>query len=60
MIIIKKMVNTLWRTAASGSAGSTFSYTQVMTLDASGNLGIGTTSPSGLLTSRCCKFRNLF
>jgi hypothetical protein len=36
-----------WRTAASGSAGSTFSYTQVMTLDASGNLGIGITSGTG-------------
>ena len=35
-----------WRTAASGSAGSTFTYTQVMTLDASGNLGIGTSSPN--------------
>ena len=38
-----------WRTAASGSAGSTFTYTQVMTLDASGNLGIGTSSPQVLL-----------
>ena len=36
-----------WRTIGSGSAGSTFSYNQVMTLDASGNLGIGTNySPS--------------
>ncbi len=35
-----------WFTAASGSAGATNSFTQAMTLDASGNLGIGTTSPS--------------
>ena len=35
-----------WSTAASGTAGNTISFTQAMTLDASGNLGIGTTSPS--------------
>jgi hypothetical protein len=34
-----------WSTAASGTAGNTISFTQAMTLDASGNLGIGTTSP---------------
>ena len=33
-------------TAASGTAGNTVSFTQAMTLNASGNLGIGTTSPS--------------
>jgi len=36
-----------WETAASSTAGSTISFTQAMTLDASGNLGIGTTSPVG-------------
>jgi hypothetical protein len=36
-----------WLTAASGTAGNTISFTQAMTLDASGNLGIGTTSPDG-------------
>ena len=36
-----------WRTIGSGSAGSTFAYNQVMTLDASGNLGIGTAPNSG-------------
>ena len=36
----------IWYTAASGTAGNTISFTQAMTLDASGNLGIGTTSPS--------------
>ncbi len=33
-------------TAASGTAGNTVTFTQAMTLDASGNLGIGTTSPA--------------
>jgi hypothetical protein len=35
-----------WFTSASGTAGNTISFTQAMTLDASGNLGVGTTSPS--------------
>jgi len=39
-----------WYIAASGTAGNTFSFTQPMTLDASGNLGIGTTSPTTKLT----------
>jgi hypothetical protein len=34
-----------WRTSASGTAGNAISFTQAMTLDASGNLGVGTTSP---------------
>jgi hypothetical protein len=34
-----------WFNAASGTAGNTVTFTQAMTLDASGNLGIGTTSP---------------
>jgi hypothetical protein len=38
-----------WFTAASGTAGNTISFTTAMTLDASGNLGIGTTSPARLL-----------
>ncbi len=33
-------------TAPSGTAGDAISFSQVMTLDASGNLGVGTTSPS--------------
>jgi len=36
----------LWFTAPSGTAGNAISFTQAMTLDASGNLGLGTTSPS--------------
>ena len=35
-----------WYTAASGTAGNAISFTQAMTLDASGNLGVGQTSPS--------------
>jgi hypothetical protein len=37
-------------TAPSGTAGDAISFTQAMTLDASGNLGIGTSSPSTKLT----------
>ena len=33
----------IWRTAPSGTAGNTISFTQAMTLDASGNLGLGVT-----------------
>ena len=35
-----------WYNAASGTAGNAISFTQAMTLDASGNLGVGTTSPT--------------
>jgi hypothetical protein len=35
-----------WYTAPSGTAGNPISFTQAMTLDASGNLGIGTSSPT--------------
>ena len=35
----------LWFTAGSGTAGTAITFTQAMTLDASGNLGVGTTSP---------------
>ena len=40
----------IWRIAASGTAGNVISWTQAMTLDASGNLGVGTTSPSNRLS----------
>ena len=40
----------IWNTAPSGTAGNTISFTQVMTLDSSGNLGIGTSSPGQKLT----------
>lgn len=35
-----------WYNAASGTAGNTISFTQAMTLDASGNLGIAQSSPT--------------
>ena len=35
----------VWYNSASGTAGNTITFTQAMTLDASGKLGIGTTSP---------------
>ena len=39
-----------WLTAPSGTAGAAITFTQAMTLDASGRLGIGTPSPTDLLT----------
>jgi hypothetical protein len=38
-----------WEVAPSGTAGNAISFTQAMTLDASGNLGVGSTSPSNRL-----------
>ena len=35
-----------WRQAPSGTAGNAITFTQAMTLDSSGNLGIGTSSPT--------------
>jgi hypothetical protein len=35
-----------WKIAPSGTAGNAITFTQAMTLDASGNLGVGVTSPS--------------
>ena len=40
-----------WFTAPSGTAGTAITFTQAMTLNASGQLGIGTTSPNTLLTT---------
>jgi hypothetical protein len=39
-----------WYNAPSGTAGNAITFTQAMTLDASGNLGVGATSPSAKLT----------
>jgi hypothetical protein len=36
----------IWNIAPSGTAGNPITFTQAMTLDASGRLGIGTTSPT--------------
>ena len=41
-----------WNIAASGTAGTTATFTQAMTLDASGNLGLGVTSPAARLDTR--------
>lgn len=41
-----------WYNAPSGTAGNAITFTQAMTLDASGRLGIGTTSPSSILEVR--------
>jgi hypothetical protein len=37
----------VWKTAASGTAGNAISFTQAMTLDASGNLQVGLTGGTG-------------
>jgi hypothetical protein len=39
-----------WKIAASGTAGNTITFTQALTLDASGNLLVGATSGSNKLT----------
>ena len=36
-----------WKTAASGTAGNAITFTQAMTLTEAGNLGLGTTAPTG-------------
>jgi hypothetical protein len=38
-----------WFNAAAGAANSAITWTQAMTLDASGNLGIGNTSPTTIV-----------
>jgi hypothetical protein len=38
-----------WLTAPSGTAGNAITFTQAMTLNASGNLGVGTSSPATIL-----------
>ncbi len=40
----------IWNTAASGTAGNAITFTQAMTLDASGRLMVGTTTPNGNFT----------
>ena len=37
-----------WYNAPSGTAGNNVTFTQAMTLDASGNLGVGTSSPDSI------------
>ena len=40
----------IWYYAASGTAGANISFSEAMRITASGNIGIGTTSPEGLVT----------
>jgi hypothetical protein len=47
-----------WFTAPSGTAGNAISFTQAMTLDASGNLGLGSTSPTGISGYTAIKINN--
>ena len=47
-----------WFTAPSGTAGNAITFTQAMTLDASGNLGIGSTSPAGTAGYKYISFDN--
>jgi Chaperone of endosialidase len=39
-----------WYVAPSGTAGNAITFTQAMTITSSGNIGIGTPSPSGVLS----------
>ena len=49
-----------WLNAASGSAGGVITFTQAMTLDASGRLGVGTTSPSNIAVFNTAALTNTF
>jgi hypothetical protein len=42
----------VWSYAASGTAGNTITFTEAMTLDASGNLGVGLTGPATRIHAR--------
>ena len=49
-----------WSIAPSGTAGTAITFTQAMTLDASGNLGIGTTVISGYYGSSSVAARGVY
>jgi hypothetical protein len=49
-IVIQGAGTHSWHTAPSGTAGNPITFTQAMTLDASGNLLVGTATASGALT----------
>jgi hypothetical protein len=40
-----------WSVAGSGTAGGTITFSQIMTLETSGNLGVGVTTPQGRIHS---------
>jgi hypothetical protein len=40
-----------WNIAGSGTAGGTITFSQIMTLETSGNLGVGVTTPQGRIHS---------
>ena len=46
-----------WKIAPSGTAGNAITFTQAMTLDASGNLGVGTASPQVIGSLRVVDIR---
>lgn len=41
----------IWKTAGQGTAGNAISFTQVMTIDASGNLSVGSSSEAGRISA---------
>jgi hypothetical protein len=49
-----------WYTAPSGTAGNPITFTQAMTLDADGDLGIGTTTPTSLLQTAGTSAKSAF
>jgi hypothetical protein len=48
-----------WNIAAGGTAGNAITFTQAMTLDASGRLGIGTTGPGDVLDTAAGNYRGI-
>jgi hypothetical protein len=49
-----------WEVAPSGTAGNAITFTQAMTLDASGNLALGTTSPSSTTWNRYAQIEGVY
>jgi hypothetical protein len=50
----------VWYQAPSGTAGNAITFTQAMTLDASGNLALGTTSPSSTTWNRYAQIEGVY
>jgi hypothetical protein len=49
---------TVWQTAGSGTAGNALTWTSAMTLDVSGNLGLGVTTSAWLGTMAALQMKN--